>query len=123
LLINKIRWSESLDVQRSIPGKGEVVGQTLDDPNGLMLLDRSLVLGDQDCLFCQDENTPVSPFFSVYASFGYENGEKLLAGKADALCLSTFRVFEGFECVNDSLLLSGAELISLAGGPNPSSLT
>jgi len=67
-----------LYVRHLIPDTDEIVGQPLDDADGLRLLGRSDVLGDQDCLCRLDEDTSVSPFFSVHASTGCINGEELL---------------------------------------------
>jgi hypothetical protein len=48
-----------LDVQQSIPNTDEIVSQLLNDPDGLRLLDRGLVLGNQDRLLRLYEDASV----------------------------------------------------------------
>lgn len=48
------------DVRRSVLDTDEIVSQLLDDQDGLGLLDRSLVFGNQDCFFRPNEYASVS---------------------------------------------------------------
>jgi len=98
----------------------EIVRQFFNDVDGLWLLDRGNVFGNQDGLRSLDKDTTVRPLLCVYASAVCAKGEELLTTKSNPPGLGGFGVCES---IDDCLLFFSAEVVATAIGPNASLLT